>query len=263
MYWVLQNNIFEEEGFGRLLESVQSRRLRHSVHKVIPFVGDLVPEPVVDSGEKVIVMGSYSMANYARRMNWTPGAFVSDNLDYEVQCSPAAWGESMFNHDAFVTEFGNVPEQEVPFFIRPVGDTKAFPGQIMDWPGLQEWQSRIAVLTPDDDPTLSMSTRVVVSQVREILQETRTWIVDRKVVTASVYNAGQPRAKKRYHADVDLGALKYARICAERWSPDRAFVLDVFTGKDGYRVGEANSFNSAGFYAADTDKIVYAIERMA
>ena len=41
MHWILQNDIFSETGWSTLVETVERFGLSHSVHKVVPFVGEL------------------------------------------------------------------------------------------------------------------------------------------------------------------------------------------------------------------------------
>ena len=258
MHWVLQENIFNEAGFERLTEALQRLELPYSVHKVIPFVGELQPEPVIAPETKgVIVMGSYSMAKYAAKRGWVPGSYIGENLDFEVQ--RAHWGEMMFNFDGVVCPFGKVPEQPLPFFIRPTEDSKAFTGLVQDWPTFVEWRDNVLALGEDSGATLTGETPVLVAPKREILGETRTWIVDGKVVTASGYKVG---SFPRHNAQVDERIIAYANACAEIWSPLRAYVLDVFDTPAGLRIGEVNNINSAGFYAADLIRLVISLETL-
>jgi hypothetical protein len=46
------------------------------------------------------------------------------------------------------------------------------------------------------------------------------------------------------------------------WQPQRAFVLDVAETADGPKIVEINTLNSAGFYAADIQRIVLALEEL-
>lgn len=43
MHWVLQNNIFREEAYDNLVEVLERFDIPYSEHRVIPFVGTLVP----------------------------------------------------------------------------------------------------------------------------------------------------------------------------------------------------------------------------
>lgn len=264
MHWILQNDIYNEENFQHLVATLERFTLPYSVHKVVPFTEDddkLDPRPMPPWNEKdprVVVMGSYTLAHYAKRRGWKPGAWL-DNLDFEIQY--LNWRTSMLNHDALVCRFGDVPPQRVPFFLRPVADSKAFTGEVTDWPSYLAWRKRVEALTPEDRPTLTLDTPVMVCSKKEIYSETRTWVVDGKVVTCSGYKVGKI---KRYTApeQVDDAIVHFANECAQQWSPNRAYVLDVALTADGYTIGEVNNLNAAGWYRCDMQKLVVALEDM-
>lgn len=277
MHWVLQNNIFREEGFKRLLETLQRFGISHTLHKVIPFIGVISPplefgedyifpdefdenyEPPLPDGPK-IVMGSYSMAFYAQRKGWRPGSFANENHDFRVQVKH--WGEAMLNHDAQVMPFSDVPKTRELFFIRPVEDTKSFAGHVTGWGKYKEWRDKVMTLGADNGGTLEGSTLVMVSPVRKIFREYRLWVVDGYIVTASLYKEG---STVRYSDQVDKAVLDWALpftghpMLYGNWAPARAYVLDVFETEEGYKIGEVNCINSAGFYAADMQKLVDAL----
>ena len=67
----------------------------------------------------------------------------------------------------------------------------------------------------------------------------------------------------RFHEFVNYAVLGNSSLpdqAAERWRPAEAFVLDVCDTPDGIKVVEINTINSAGFYAADVQKLVFALE---
>jgi hypothetical protein len=39
MHWIVQNNLFSEAGFEKLLETLKRFEIPHTLHKVIPFIG--------------------------------------------------------------------------------------------------------------------------------------------------------------------------------------------------------------------------------
>lgn len=110
MHWILQTNIFNETAYEVLLERINYHKLPHSIHKVIPFIGELTPEPVLDT-KNVICLGSYSMRHAAKKMGWYPGVFDLEPFDFQVQMSK--WGNHMLNYDSVVKPFGEVPYSEV------------------------------------------------------------------------------------------------------------------------------------------------------
>ena len=277
MYWVLQHNLFREEGFRRLLNTLKRLDIPHSTHKVIPFIGALSPaidpedeDARVEFDENTvvpfpegpkIVMGSYSMARYARKHGWTPGSFDSANLDFEKQLPH--WGAEMLNSDAWVGRLADVPEQEQPFFIRPTLDSKSFAGTVMDWGLFKPWRDGVIKCGADNGGFLDGDTLVQVCAKKVIYREYRLWVVDGKIVTASLYKEGRT---VRYSDQVDQEVLRYAApftghsMIRDGWAPERAFVLDIADTPDGFKILEAGNINSAGFYAADMFKLVMALE---
>jgi hypothetical protein len=256
MHWLIQSNIFEEDGFYRLVEALERFGLPYSIHKVIPFVGALEPDPNPET-DQVIVMGSYAMARIARERGWSPGSFDNENLDYERQLP--AWGTRMLNSDAQVYRFDLVPEQPVPFFLRPTLDSKSFTGKVTDWPSFLGWREQVSA-GADNGGWLTAETLVMVCAVKPIYREYRLWMVDGRVATASLY-----KKAGRLHLDalVDEAVIQYGEETARVWSPARSFVLDIAETPDGLRVLEAGCLNAAGYYAADMQKLVMALEDQA
>lgn len=277
MHWVIQTNIFAEEGFESLMVAIKRFDLPYTLVKVVPFVGDLEPVEgeLPPEGADAVVMGSYSLARVAKRMNWTPGAWL-ENLDFEIQ--RRHWGDRMLNYDAIVCAFGSVPFQREPFFLRPVHDTKAFAGQVIDWGHYEEWRDRIEALEDPFIGELDIDTPVMVCSKKEIYSETRFWIVNQpmlsskglallpggpRVVTASKYKVG---TIKRYEevrgTRWDNDMIAFADDCAGLWSPNQAYVMDVADTPNGLKIVEVNNLNSAGWYKADLQKLINAIEEL-
>lgn len=260
MFWILQENIFNEEGFDSLVDVLTRFEIPFSQHKVIPFIGELYPEPQIPDGENVIVMGSYSMALYADKMGWNPGSFANARHDFRYQLWH--WGNHMVNVNAVISPFDRVKEQKLPFFIRPVDDTKSFPGTVMDWEQYCEWRDRILVLDPKDNPTITPDTIVMACPLVKIYREYRLWVVDNEIVTASLYKEG---TRVRYDNVVEDHIIEFGSrfVDVDNWQPARAYCLDIFDTEHGLKIGEVNNINSAGFYKADIQKLVYALNNMS
>jgi len=131
-------------------------------------------------------------------------------------------------------------------FIRPVGDTKAFNAGVVDAAGFETLRGRypdeIAILAP----------------VRTFHSETRCWVVDGRIVTASLYRRG---GQILYSCrDVPPDVLDFAARCIAAWNPSPAYVLDVAETSDGPRIIETNCLSAAGHYDADLQRIVATIE---
>ncbi|RKH00716.1 ATP-grasp domain-containing protein [Corallococcus carmarthensis] len=253
MHWVVQNNLFNEQGFHTLMDVLAHGSIPHTLVKVIPFGGGI--EPSLELSGPVIVMGSLSLTRYACEQGWTPGAFINDQFDFRV------WrrhlGPHLLNAGATVHRFADVPEQPGPFFIRPCLDDKAFSGMLTSWDAFTTWREQVLKL--DTYATVTADTPVAVSVPKHIQREYRMVVVDGQVVTGSLYKLGD-RVVASSQVEPEVHA--FAQRMAETWGPDRAYALDVFMHEGGLFIGEFNNLNSAGFYAYDVGKMVAAVEAM-
>jgi ATP-grasp domain, R2K clade family 3 len=253
MHWVVQNNLFNERGFHTLMQVLRNGGIPHTLVKVIPFGGGV--EPTVDVAGPVIVMGSLSLTRYAMQRGWVPGAFINDNFDFRMWREHL--GEHLLNADARVCRFADVTPVDGPFFIRPCLDDKSFSGMVTTWKEFTTWRDSVVALS--EDTTVSADTWVAVSTPKHIQREYRMVVVDGRVVTGTRYKLGDRVVAS---AEVEPEVYAFTQAMADRWAPDRAYVLDVFMHDDGLFVGEINNLNSAGFYAYDVAKMVAAVEAM-
>jgi hypothetical protein len=195
-----------------------------------------------------------AMRNVALKKNWTPGVF-DDNLDHETLHKN--YGSNMLNYDAVFSKFGEVEKIWDRFFLRPVGETKQFTGQVFDWDEFVDWRKSVEKI--DRYSTLTLDETLVMAPLKKIYAEWRFFIVDGKVITGSMYKHGD---RVVYSDMIPEYVTAYAQEMANLWCPNRAFDLDVCETEDGMKIVEINSINSAGFYACDMGKFVNAINNM-
>lgn len=254
MHWILQENLFHEPGWNRLLETLERLGVPHSVHKVVPFVGELIPA-AAPSARAVICIGAYSMRHVARREGWWPGVFDLEPFDFRVQL--AHWGEHLLNAHSAVSRFADARFDADALFVRPISDSKAFGGRVMTRDEFAPWQHAVCALHEDDGSTLTADTLIQLAPPRVVRLEARCWVVKGALVTASLYKRGERAFASE---DVPEPLLQYARERVAQWQPHEAFVLDVCETDEGMRVVELNTLNAAGFYACDVQRLVGALE---
>lgn len=255
MHWILQTNLFRESEWDRLVETLEQFELPYSVHKVVPFVGELQPVPVLQAG-KAICLGSYSMRHAARAHGWTPGVY--DLFDQDFHAQLAAWGDRMLNADSRVMAFEDVRLAQ-PTFLRPVDDSKYFAGRVFDPDEFEAWRRQVCNLEEDYGTSLAPTTQVQLCTPKTIHAEYRFWIVDGRIATKSLYKLGR---RVVYAADVDARLDRFVMDAIADWQPHRAFVIDVCDTPEGPRIVEINTINAAGFYAGDVQRIVAALEAL-
>ena len=262
MHWILQDNLFNEEAYQVLLQTLKRFGASHSIHKVVPFVGELFPAYTGET-KNVLPMGSYSLRHISKKEGWNPGVFDLEPFDFTVQ--KKHWGMKMLNYDSVVSEFKDVVFTEDEMFIRPIHDTKVFSGTVMSRTYFEEWKVRVCDLEKDDGSSLRGDTLVQVSRIKDIYAEYRFWFVGSSCVTYSMYKRGN---KVIYLPNVDNRIQRFAKTLVNYdWHPGRdshlggTFCLDIADTPYGIKVIEINTLNSSGFYAADIQKLVTALEK--
>lgn len=268
MHWILQENLFKEAEWENLVGTLKRFDIPHSIHKVIPFIGELVP-PAEPKQDNVICFGSYSMRHAAKLHGWKPGVYDLEPINFQVQLKH--WGDMMLNADAKIVQFKDIHwTEDEPRFLRPIEDSKVFAGKLYEWEEFRNWQHNVCMLELDYGNSLMPSTLVQVCTPKNIYSEYRFWIVDAKIVTASLYKRGD---RVIYSKDVDerfymfvTNILRYGDITLSMinngWQPHKAYVLDVCETEDGIKIVEINTINAAGFYAGNVQDLIIALEEM-
>lgn len=254
MYWIMQENIFNEKAYDVVIETLKRLGIPYSQHKVVPFIGELTPEPKLETSNAICI-GSYAMRHYAQKHNIYPGVFDLEPYNFEVQL--AHWGEEMLNADSVVSRFEDAVFSQFEMFIRPIEDSKIFAGTIMNRPEFINWQDQVCQLHLDFGSALNNDSIVQVSPVKQIYSEHRFWIVKGNIVTASTYKRGN---KVIYIPNPDDIFYNYVHDRLQEWQPLDAFVIDVADTDQGIKIVEINTINSCGFYAADINKLISTLD---
>lgn len=258
MQWVLQ----EFEDTQKLARVLDQLAIAYSWHKVVPFVGDLVPPPVVVDANSVILFGSYSLWRNALANGYWPGVFKLRPFVHET-----AWHPHLLNGaDALFITLRDIPPRLVDdgreWFLRPVDDSKEEPGNVKPTAEIIRMASGVLALdeTEIPDGSLRHDTVLMLSSPVRILKEWRLWAVDGRIVTYSLYREG---ARVVHRHEIDDDALAFGQHMVDI-NPGyaRAYVIDICRTEDGLRLLETNCINAAGFYAADLLQLVTAINKL-
>jgi ATP-grasp domain, R2K clade family 3 len=256
MLHLLQHGVFGERHYRELLQALDRLQLSYTEFKFRPGANemlDLVDAPLELPTTNVFCWGAVKLARVGAAKGWVPGSLFNENHDMRVY--GAHYGAEMLNHDGFTIRFADafsVPSYV--FFARPTAETKAFTGQCFI---RSSWDEFVTVSLARNDGRLTPDTQVLIAPQKDIQREFRTWIVHGRVITASQYRSGHGPALERCTEPV---VLDYAERMAKAYSPADAFVLDVCMTDQGMRIVEVNCIHSAGFYEADLDKLLAAVE---
>jgi hypothetical protein len=262
MYYIVQENLFKEEGHAKLISTLERFNIPYELVNVRPFLEDF--EFKTDRKD-VFAFGSLKLARLSKQYDWYPGAMITDNHDYEVYSKH--YKENLLNYDSRVVRFDDDFDWEYDQqFIRPCLDSKTFVGKVFEkhiWKDLK-WRTyhhntEMRKEFGEDYPILlTEDTLIQVSMPKKITQEVRCWVVDGKIVTQSTYRRGSFLV---YDNIVDQDALDFAQSMVDVFQLAKAFVIDVCLTENGWKIVECGSISCAGFYDADMQKIIMALEK--
>ena len=128
MYYVIQENIFREENYNVLIDTLDRFKFPYEVVKVKPFVDDF---DYVTNRKDVFVFGSVKMARIAKKYGWIPGSMSNQNHDYKVYSQH--YKENLLNWDSKIQRFKDLIDiEDEYFFARPTSDTKVLVETVAD-----------------------------------------------------------------------------------------------------------------------------------
>jgi len=249
MYYVIQEKLFREENYENLIRTLERLELDYEIIKLQPNNDNII---IHTDRKDIFPFGAVRMAKIARKYEWNPGSFMNENHDYEVYSK--YYGNNLLNADSKIMKVKDVTPH-TSFFARPTKDTKAFTGRVFK--NKDDWYSFIEKLKLNPNSILTDDTLVQVASVKNILNEIRFWIVKGKIITASVYNIGGNYCLSNF---IDDDAYEFVNKMIKLFEVNDTFVMDICLTDNGYKIVECNCTNSAGFYKADMNKLIMALE---
>ena len=253
MHYIVQENLFREEGHDKLIKTFERFDISYELVRVFPFIEEVEFET---RRKDVFVFGSLKLARLSKQYNWEPGALVTPNHDYEVYSK--YYKENLLNYDSRVVKFGDDFEWLYDqHFIRPCLDSKVFTGKVFDKEEWLEYRDRMFI--NGETTSLTKDTLIQVASPKKLTQEVRCWVVNGKIITQSTYRRGSFMV---YDELVDQDAIDFAQSMVDLFALAETFVIDVGLTSDGWKVIECGSTSCAGFYDANMQKLVMALEEM-
>ena len=283
--WLFEKDVFEDNT-DKLIEIVKSKGMDAKVVQYIPFDTDLVERcsKIFDKDDCVIFYGSLNFGKKLKKLPWVPGVYL-DKKAFECTSYYPALSDLLMHHEDYtMLPYGDlINKKEWLFenfgksgeiFMRPNSGTKEFTGMVCSYGKFEECVELAGFYDVEDDLL------VLVSSVKPLKSEWRFVIVDREVVSGSLYRDwGSPEkiepgittrdyvlmnSHSRHELCEDTRAWELAKICARRYNPDRAWTIDIASVEGGtYHVLEIGCFSCAGMYGNDLEKVVDAVSKAA
>jgi hypothetical protein len=161
------------------------------------------------------------------------------------------WGLIGSHKDQLRSLFGD------HLFIRPDSGFKSFTGFDVR---IEDLDSELSALQQTKHP--GSQEMCLIAKAKRIQGEYRLVVCGNEIITGSQYRWDD---KLDIRIDVHSDAWNFADsvVAKARWQLDTVYVVDIFLGDDGPKIGEFNSFASSGLYNCDVDIIVEAVSREA
>lgn len=252
MYYLIQKNVFQDERYDEIFRVLQKLDLPYEEMTFHPNSTEFSLKTI---RKDIFVYGSVKLAKATTKYDWTPGSFYGNNHEYDKYS--IGFGENLLNSGSVIREFNDDFEWDdnKTFFIKPSIDAKVFTGRVFSKP---EWKDFVyTTLNGKENDRVDATTSIQISKSYHIIKEARIWIVNRKIVTSSYYLF---HGNIDYEESVSEDGLAFAQEMAQLYNVADAYVMDICATHDGWKIMEVNCINSAGFYKADVEDIVVALE---
>lgn len=254
--WVVETHVFNDKEFTRLTDKIKAVGCDLHLMRMIPFTTTVVGAEPTPEGA-VILYGRDASAAYAKEKGWTPGVF-GDDASFDQSAQQQALGSLLLNASTLRMPLKTVQawiigsEREKPFFIKPVGDHKQFPGGVMTVHDFQEWHEGLV----KTHYYVENDFEVLVSEPQDVGCEWRVVVVAGQIVSSCLYRQyGAVRPEPHILPEVEALVLTADRL----HRPAPVYVIDIAQSGGEFKIVEYNAFNSAGFYAGDIEAIVEAV----
>lgn len=245
MQWqALQNNC------APLISILQKLNTPFTTCGIIPFEHIITGLENIDFSKPTMFYGGTLLPILAKKLNCNTGIFWEDRW-----FDPNNWKSNrndMLNQQIKTITLSQLRENwiEEPSFVKSIA-VKELTGMVLEGPDKEWFFEEYAELNPD--------LQICCSPVQNIEREWRFWIIDGKVITGSLY--------KKYgyltiREPIESNIWDIAEKLSAQWIPNDTIVMDIAQLTNGdFKIVEFNSINSSGFYNANIEKIIIAIEK--
>jgi hypothetical protein len=243
MKFLIQHNLINQNHLQIIKDSIID--YPHEFIGLIPFTTEITSNEEL-IGIDFIPYGSTSLTNIAYDKGWKGLHFDLKYFNYEEAVKNR---NDMLNNGLIwplkeIIEFLKT-EKEKDWFIRPSEDLKQFSGCIMSTLEIIEWLEDRMLCASSGSYQLDPNTMIVLDKPKNISAEWRWFIVDRKIISGSVYRYNKQLFNKE---ELDIDVINEAQEFADGWLPDPCCVMDLALIENDLKVIEFNCINSSGFY---------------
>lgn len=260
MKYAIQRNLINQIDLDQIINSLRRNNMEYVLIDIIPFTDNIITDTPM-SGLDYFPYGSTKLTNIAYSLGWSGLYFDQKTFNYGAA---VANRDDMLNNnvmsirsaiDFFKSEIysGN---GETSWFVRPSDDLKHFTGDVVTSKNGHAWFLDMLECASSGSYKLEDDTMVVVSEPVTIYSETRCFVIDGKIIDASLYRNHGQLFKRRVTENIP-----YYQEFADKWLPSPCCVMDIADTSNGVKVVEFNCLNSSGMYSCDIDHIFSEVNK--
>jgi hypothetical protein len=263
--WLFESDVFDEN-ISRIIDEVKRQGMRADIAHYIPQQSGQSYKDFYEPYSCVVFYGTLNFASQlVRETNWIPGAY-NNSPGFDCTSYYPHIGHYLLTEKYAMLPYGDLQRQKVSLyqaygqsdtiFIRPNSGGKVFTGQTVSYEHFDKDVSRLGFYD------VAPSELVVVSPPRNVVDEWRFIVVDKKVIAGSQYRKDNT---KNVSPEVSPQARALAdEVAAGPYQPARAWSLDICrTIHDNFYLLEIGCVSCAGWYACDPEPIIREISRVA
>ncbi len=255
MKFVIQFNLINEEQLLKIRDVVE--KYPYEYVSVMPFSHEIKANSGPLEGTDYIPYGSTLLVKLAEELKWKGCYFDLDKFNYEAFTKNR---DDMLNSNVYTIQealelLKTQPEDKM-WFTRPSQDLKQYTGLTNPTHSCIEYFTNALLADTSSVAQLKLDTKIVLCETKNIDAEYRWFVVNRKVVSGSLYRHNGFLFKEKV---TDQKVFDEAQTFADKWLPHENCVMDLALVDGKMKVIEFNCLNGSGFYDNDVMAIFDAI----
>lgn len=243
---------FERESFRRIKEFLDGKGIDNEIYRIVPFSHEI--NPTLPENRIIVPFGCIEFVQEIIKKHGDRAlVFYDENIFTNENCLNK-WGDLCLNADAKIMTIEEVEklDPDKQYFIRPIEDLKTFSGNLFQ-PGMMK--SLIERYAGYEFTELDMQTKVIVAPPKEIKREWRSFIVNGRFISSSLYREGKKHKEDGENIPEDV--ISFCEKAVAIYNPAKAFALDICQLDDGsYKIIEFGCMHNCGFYSANIETIM-------
>jgi hypothetical protein len=275
--WLIEKDVFEDNT-DLFIKVLREKGYEHNIVPYVPFDDDIGKRclEIYGPDECVVFYGSLNFGKKLQKLPWIPGVYLK-NREYRCTTYYNFYGNLLLHDKYIMMPYGDLLRRKDELFrhfgdklfLRPDSGMKEFTGTVVEKHIFEEEVNLAGFY--DVEPELL----VVVSDVKDLLNEHRFVVVDGKVVSGSLYRKWDKddgtsgsyvlrNSNSLWEKSYDEDAKRFAQKCVPLYEPDSCWTIDIAELRDGsYKIIEIGCFSCAGMYGNDLGIVVEEVSNSA